>query len=108
MSQDPVDDVLILNASDDFDGPTAATANFRIDIEYALESLGPGHRGMPFNGCANFSIGDSVHSFATFGRGDLPTPSVVRCQYAVIASEIDPGLGNQCRQSSYEIYRVEG
>ena len=68
MSQDPVDDVLILNASDDFDGPTAATTNF--------------------------SIGDSVHSFTTFGRGDLPTPSVVRCQYAVIASEIDPGLGN--------------
>ena len=26
MSQDPVDDVLILNASDDFTGPTAATA----------------------------------------------------------------------------------
>ena len=63
---------------------------------------------MPFSGGANFSIGDSVHSFATFGRGDLPTPSVVRCQYAVIASEIDPGLGNQCRQSGYEIYRVEG
>jgi hypothetical protein len=44
VSQDSVDDVLILNASDDFDGPTAATTNFNIDIEYALESLGPGHR----------------------------------------------------------------
>ena len=39
MSQDPVEslprftgyDVLILNASGDFDGPTAATTNFNID-----------------------------------------------------------------------------
>jgi len=50
MSQDPVDDVLILNARDDFDGPTAPTANLYIDTEYALEPLGPGHRGMPFSG----------------------------------------------------------
>ena len=50
MSQDPVDDVLILNASDDFDGSTAVTTNFNIDIEYSLESLGPGHRDVPFSG----------------------------------------------------------
>ena len=43
ICQDSVDDVLILNASDDFGGPTAATTNFNIDIEYALESLGPRH-----------------------------------------------------------------
>lgn len=50
MSQDPVDDVLILNARDGFDGPSAPTANLDIDTEYALEPLNPGHRGMPFNG----------------------------------------------------------
>ena len=50
MSQDPVDDVLILNASDGFDVPAAATTNFNIDTEYALESLGPGHRDVPFSG----------------------------------------------------------
>jgi len=50
VGQDPVDDVLILNASDDFDGPTAATTNFNIDIEYSFESLGPGHRDVPFSG----------------------------------------------------------
>ena len=38
MSQDPVDDVLILNATvrrsdDDFDGPTAATTKFNIDAD---------------------------------------------------------------------------
>ncbi|MDG1683314.1 MAG: hypothetical protein P8H99_04150 [Luminiphilus sp.] len=46
MSQDPVDDVLILNTSDDFDGHTAATTNFNVDIEYSLESLSPSHGGM--------------------------------------------------------------
>jgi hypothetical protein len=39
MSQDPVDGVLLLDASDDFDRPTAATANLNVDIEDALESL---------------------------------------------------------------------
>ena len=50
MSQDPVDDVLLFNASDDFGRPTAATANLNLDIEYPLESLGPGHRDVPFSG----------------------------------------------------------
>ena len=35
MSQDPVDDVLILNACDDPDRTTAASAN--ANIEYAFE-----------------------------------------------------------------------
>ncbi len=52
MNQDPVDNVLVLNTGDDFDGPTTAIANFNvdIDIEDALESLGPGHRDVPFSG----------------------------------------------------------
>ena len=37
MSQDPVDDVLVLNARDHPDRTTAAIANFNVDIEYALE-----------------------------------------------------------------------
>ena len=46
MGQDPVDDLLVLNTSDDFDRPTAATANLNVDIEYSFESLGPGHSRM--------------------------------------------------------------
>ena len=46
MSQNSIDGVLVLDTCDDFDGPTAATANFRIDIEYSLEPLSPGHGGM--------------------------------------------------------------
>ena len=52
MSQDAIDDVLVINTGDDFDGPTTAIANFNvdIDIEDALESLGPGHCDVPFSG----------------------------------------------------------
>ena len=46
MSQDPVDGVLLLNTRDDSDRSATATADFNIDIEYSLESLGPGHSRM--------------------------------------------------------------
>ena len=46
MAQDPGDDVLLLDASDDFDRPPAAAADSNVDIEYSLESLGPGHTRM--------------------------------------------------------------
>ena len=46
MGQDPVDDVLVLNTSDDSDRSAAAAADFNVDIEYSLESLGPGHSRM--------------------------------------------------------------
>ena len=44
MSQNSIDDVPVLNTGDDPDRPTAMTVNLDIDIEDALESLGPGHR----------------------------------------------------------------
>jgi len=50
MSQDSIDNVLVLNTGDDFYRSTAMTANLDIDIEYSLESLGPGHRDVSFNG----------------------------------------------------------
>ena len=50
MSQNPVDNVLVLNTGDDLYRSAAMTANLDIDIEDALESLGPGHRAAPFSG----------------------------------------------------------
>ena len=44
MSQDSVDDVLIFNASDDFQRPATATAELNIDGKNAFQALGPGHR----------------------------------------------------------------
>jgi hypothetical protein len=48
MSQDAIDDVLVFNTGDAFCRSTAMTVN--LDIEDSLESLGPGHRDVPFNG----------------------------------------------------------
>ena len=60
MSQDAIEglprvigyDVLVLNTGDDLYRSAAMTANLDIDIdiEDALESLGPGHRDVPFSG----------------------------------------------------------
>jgi len=50
MSQNSIYDVLVLNTGDDLYRSTAMAANLDIDIEYALESRGPGHRGVSFSG----------------------------------------------------------
>jgi hypothetical protein len=50
MGQNSIDDALVLNTGDDLYRSTAMTANLDIDIEYSLESLGPGHRDVPFSG----------------------------------------------------------
>ena len=46
MSQDSVDDVLVLDTCDDSDRSAAAAADFDVYVEYSLESLSPGHGGM--------------------------------------------------------------
>ena len=50
ISQDPVDDALVLNTGDDLYRTTAMTANLDSNIEDPLESLGPGHRDVLFSG----------------------------------------------------------
>ena len=52
MSQDAIDNVLVLNTGDDLYRSSAMTANLDIDIdiEDSLESLGPRHRDVPFSG----------------------------------------------------------
>jgi hypothetical protein len=39
MSQNSIDDVLVLDTRDDFDRSTAAAADFDVYVEYSLESL---------------------------------------------------------------------
>ena len=43
-------DVLVINTSNDFDGPAAATADLNIDVEHTLEPLCPGHSTVSFSG----------------------------------------------------------
>ena len=46
MSEDSVDNALVLDARDDSDRSTAAAAGFDVYVEYSLESLCPGHGSM--------------------------------------------------------------
>ena len=46
VSQNPVDDALVLNTSDDSNRASTASTDLDVDIEDALESLGPGHSRM--------------------------------------------------------------
>ena len=46
MSQNSIDDVLVLDTCDDSDRSAAAAADFDVYVEYSLESLSPGHGGM--------------------------------------------------------------
>ena len=50
MNQDPVDNVLVLNTTDDPDRASTASTDLDVDIEDALESLGSGHSDVPFSG----------------------------------------------------------
>ena len=50
MSQNSIDDVLVLDTRDDSDRSTAAAADFDVYVEYSLESLSLGHRDVPFSG----------------------------------------------------------
>ena len=79
---------LVLNAGDDPDRTTAATADFDLYIEYSLQSLSPGHTrkrgagsgGMALGGCADFCVGGVGHQqgvkviaasdYKTLHRGD--------------------------------------
>ena len=79
---------VICNTGDDFDGSSTAITNVNVDIEYALESLGSGHRDGPFSGWANVSIGDSLRAFAAFGRCNALTPAVIGRHHTVVASEV--------------------
>jgi hypothetical protein len=48
MSQNLVYDVLVLDTRNDLGRPAAPTTNLDIDVEDALKTLSPGHRGVTF------------------------------------------------------------
>ena len=46
VSQNAIDDALVLDARDHFGRASTASTDFNVDIEYSLESLGSGHSRM--------------------------------------------------------------
>ena len=108
MSQNSIDDVLVLDTSDDLHRPPAAAAEFDVYVENSLESLSPGHGGVALGGRADFCVGDRLDAFPAPAWCDQPTTAVVRRQDAVVTSEVDAGFGYQGSQTGNEIHRFEG
>jgi hypothetical protein len=63
---------------------------------------------MALGRCLYSRICGHLKCLATFGRGDLPAPAVIRCQNAVVAGEIDPRFWHEGGQSRNELHRIEG
>ena len=104
MSWDFVDDVLVFNTRYDPGRSTAASANFDVDLENALESLSPCHRSVTLSRWGYFLMGGAHRTFAAFCRSDQSSPLMVWSEYPIIAGDVDPGLRHQGRQTGDEIY----
>jgi hypothetical protein len=107
VSQNPVDNVLVLNTTDDPDRASTASTDLDVDIEYSLESLGPSHSSMALGRCPYFRICARLKCLATSGRSDFPAPAVIWGKDAVVAGEVDAGLRHQGSQTCDEIHRLE-
>ena len=91
MSQNSIDDVLVLDASDDSDR-SAAAADFDFYIEYSLESLSPSHSGMALGGGANFCIGDGLDALPALSWCDQSAPAVVGGENTMVPGEVNSWL----------------
>ena len=107
VSQNPVDNVLVLNTTDDPDRAFTASTDLDVDIEYSLESLGPSHSSMALGRCPYFRICARHKCLATSGRSDFPAPAVIWGKDAVVAGEVHAGLRHQGSQTCDEIHRLE-
>lgn len=69
--------VLVFDTRYDPDSSTAAAADFYVDVENALEPLGPTHRGVTLS-CRSFlGLASMLDTFSAFGWRDQSAPSVV-------------------------------
>jgi hypothetical protein len=107
MSQNSIDDILVLNTRDDPDRSSATATDFDVDVEDALEPLCPGHCHMSLRRRADFRFGNRLDAFSTPGWGDQPAATMVRSEKAMVASEVDAWFGGQRCQACDEIHGIE-
>ena len=106
VSENLVDDRLILNAGNHSGFTAAFLADRHIDIEDPFEALCPSHGPMALFWCFILIFLPDMSS-AAFGRRYIDTVFAVRREHAVEPGQIHPRLGHQRRQFSDEIQRIE-
>ena len=62
---------------------------------------------MALGRCPYFRICARLKCLATSGRSDFPAPSVVRCQDAVVAGEIDSRFRHKSSQTPMKLLRKD-
>jgi hypothetical protein len=75
MGQNSIDDVLVLNTSDDSDRAYTASTDLDVDIEYSLESSCSDHCCVTLCLCPRLGIGDLLQRLTISGRCDSPMPA---------------------------------
>jgi hypothetical protein len=78
VGQDSVNGILFLNTGDNPDSTSAAAADLDVYVEDAFQPLGPGHRRVALCWRPYFCIFTRLQCLAAPGRGDLPTPAMIR------------------------------
>jgi hypothetical protein len=101
-----MDDVGVVDSGDDLHRALAVGAGLDVDVEYALQALRPGHGGAGFGGGFCFG-GAGTLAVAALSLRDVGALMMVRGKDAVIAREVDTGVGHQGGESGDEVERLE-
>ena len=120
VTQDPVNDLGLLDAGDDPHRTTALLTDLDINLEHTLESFCPGHGKVRSHSDREGALGYATLLRFGFGHrrntGDMLTAScrrylctkvAVGCEYAMVAREVDAWSWNKRRKPGNEIERLE-
>jgi hypothetical protein len=97
----------VFDTSDDFDGTTTCVAGRNIDIEYSLEALCPGHRGMLLHRRSLIAVYLAFGALASFRRCYQRTVFAVGREHAMEACQIGSRSGYQSCQACDKVQWFE-
>ena len=104
MRQDLVDHGWSFDARDHLDRTTTVFTGLDLDLEHALQPLGPRHRDVPGWRRISSRLGRAP---AALGRRHLFTQPVIRREHAVIARQVDSRRRHQGGQSRHKVERLK-
>ncbi len=93
----------ILDTCNYLDGTTACVTGRYIDIEYSLEALCPGHRGMLLHRRSLFAVYLAFGALTSFRRRHQGSVLAVWREHAMEACQIGSRPGHQGSKSNHEI-----
>ena len=110
IGEDLVDQRPIFDAGDDPKRAAAAPgAGLDVDLEHPLEALRLRHRGPGLGWCLVLRgiRGLRLVALTRSRRGHQRTMLAVAREHAVVAPQVNPGLGRHCRECCDEVQRLE-